>query len=191
MDFVKPTVFAIPFFILTVALEWWAVKTNRATGRYETKDAITSLAMGLGSVAVDTVFAALRSARPGETWVPASPSARVIDIAHALVGERKVEINSDRINQGFVLGNKVMVGTVNASPHDFRTGVDDLIKADALFPGWLSKLLTTPIAGLENYDQMIRALTEDHEAIKVFVEVARAEQADATEAVAELVSAGS
>ena len=57
MDFVKPTVFAIPFFILTVALEWWAVKTNRATGRYETKDAITSLAMGLGSVAVDTVFA--------------------------------------------------------------------------------------------------------------------------------------
>jgi threonine dehydrogenase-like Zn-dependent dehydrogenase len=115
----------------------------------------------------------------------------VLVLASITGGERKVEINSDRINQGFVLGNKVMVGTVNASPHDFRTGVDDLIKAEALFPGWLSKLLTTPIAGLENYDQMIRALTEDHEAIKVFVEVAEAEQADATEAVAELVSAGS
>ena len=115
----------------------------------------------------------------------------VLVLASITGGERKVEINSDRINQGFVLGNKVMVGTVNASPHDFRTGVDDLIKAEALFPGWLSKLLTTPIAGLENYDQMIRALTEDHEAIKVFVEVAQAERADATEAVAELVSAGS
>jgi glucose 1-dehydrogenase len=87
-------------------------------------------------------------------------------------GNRKAEISSDKINQSFVLGNKVMVGTVNASPADFRTGVDDLIKAEALFPGWLLKLLTTPIRGLERYDEMIRALTEDREAIKVYVEVA-------------------
>jgi hypothetical protein len=55
---------------------------------------------------------------------------------------------------------------------DFRSGVDDLIKAEALFPGWLAQLLTTPIHGLENYEEMIRALTEDRDAIKVFVEVA-------------------
>jgi threonine dehydrogenase-like Zn-dependent dehydrogenase len=88
-------------------------------------------------------------------------------------GDRKAEINSDAINQSFVLGNNVMVGTVNASPADFRSGVDDLIKAEALFPGWLVQLLTTPIHGLENYDEMIRALTEDRDAIKVYVEVAR------------------
>ena len=87
-------------------------------------------------------------------------------------GDRKAEINSDKINQSFVLGNKVMVGTVNASPADFRSGVDDLIKAEALFPGWLKQLLTTPIHGLENYDEMIRALTQDRDAIKVYVEVA-------------------
>jgi threonine dehydrogenase-like Zn-dependent dehydrogenase len=86
-------------------------------------------------------------------------------------GDRKAEINSDKINQSFVLGNKVMVGTVNASPADFRSGVDDLIKAQALFPGWLEKLLTTPVHGLDNYEQMIRALTEDKDAIKVYVEV--------------------
>jgi threonine dehydrogenase-like Zn-dependent dehydrogenase len=86
-------------------------------------------------------------------------------------GDRKAEINSDRINQSFVLGNKVMVGTVNASPADFRSGVDDLIKAQALHPGWLDQLLTTPIRGLERYDEMIRALTEDRDAIKVYVEV--------------------
>ena len=86
-------------------------------------------------------------------------------------GDRKAEIASDRINQSFVLGNKVMVGTVNAAPADFRSGVDDLIKAEAMFRGWLSKLLTTPIHGLENYDEMIRALTEDADAIKVYVEV--------------------
>jgi threonine dehydrogenase-like Zn-dependent dehydrogenase len=86
-------------------------------------------------------------------------------------GERKTEIPSDRINQSFVLGNKVMAGTVNASPADFRSGVDDLIKAEAQFPRWLSKLLTTPIRGLESYEEMIRALTEDGDAIKVYVEV--------------------
>jgi len=88
-------------------------------------------------------------------------------------GDRKTEISSDRINQSFVLGNKVMVGTVNASPADFRSGVDDLIKAEALYPGWLRQLLTTPIRGLENYEQMIRELTENREAIKVYVEVAQ------------------
>src|SRR6184192_1487517 len=95
----------------------------------------------------------------------------VLVLASITGGERKAEINSDRINQSFVLGNKVMVGTVNASPADFRSGVDDLIKAQALFPGWLEKLLTTPIKGLDRYDEMIRALTEDADAIKVFVEV--------------------
>lgn len=57
MDFIKPTLIAIPFFIVTVALEWWAVKTHRAEGRYDTRDAITSLVMGLGSVVADTLFA--------------------------------------------------------------------------------------------------------------------------------------
>ena len=60
------------------------------------------------------------------------------------------------------------------SPNDFRTGVDDLIKAEAIYPGWLSQLLTTPIRGLENHTEMIRALTEDRDAIKVYVEVASA-----------------
>ena len=96
----------------------------------------------------------------------------VLVLASITGGERKAEINSDRINQSFVLGNKVMVGTVNAAPADFRSGVDDLIKAEAIYPGWLKQLLTTPIAGLENYEQMIRELTENRDAIKVYVEVA-------------------
>jgi threonine dehydrogenase-like Zn-dependent dehydrogenase len=86
-------------------------------------------------------------------------------------GDRPVTINASRINQGFVLGNKVMVGTVNASRADFVSGVDDLIKAEATYPGWLGRLLTTPVQGLENYAEMLRLLTEAKEAIKVYVEV--------------------
>jgi sterol desaturase/sphingolipid hydroxylase (fatty acid hydroxylase superfamily) len=59
MDFLKPTVIAIPFFLVTFILEWWAVKAGRARGRYETKDAVTSLSMGVGSVVVDTLLASI------------------------------------------------------------------------------------------------------------------------------------
>ncbi|HTI15392.1 MAG TPA: glucose 1-dehydrogenase [Dictyobacter sp.] len=89
-------------------------------------------------------------------------------------GDKTAEVHTDKINQSFVLGNKVMVGTVNASHADFVSGVDDLVKAEAYYPGWLKKLLTTRIRGLENYAELLRHLTEDKEAIKVFVEVSTA-----------------
>jgi threonine dehydrogenase-like Zn-dependent dehydrogenase len=95
----------------------------------------------------------------------------VLVLASVTGGDRRVEVPADHINQGFVLGNKVMVGTVNASRGDFERGVDDLIKAEAVYPGWLSKLLTTPVKGLANYEEMLRRLTEDKDAIKVYVEV--------------------
>lgn len=41
--------------------------------------------------AVDTVFAAVRQAEPGDTYVPGAPSATIINIARALIGERKIE----------------------------------------------------------------------------------------------------
>ena len=41
--------------------------------------------------AVDTVFAALSEARRGETYIPRVPSAKVVDIAAGLIGERPVE----------------------------------------------------------------------------------------------------
>lgn len=87
-------------------------------------------------------------------------------------GDRKAEIPADRINQGFVLGNKVAFGSVNASRADFERGVQDLAQAELACPGWLSKLLTHPIQGLENYQELMKTLTEIKGAIKVFCEVA-------------------
>ena len=45
-------------------------------------------------------------------------------------GDRKTEVPADRINLDFVLGNKVMVGTVNAAREHFEEGVRDMAKAD-------------------------------------------------------------
>jgi threonine dehydrogenase-like Zn-dependent dehydrogenase len=97
----------------------------------------------------------------------------VLVLSSVTGGEKKVEVNADRINQGFVLGNKVMVGTVNASRADFISGVNDLVQAEAFFPSWLNKLLTTCVHGLENYEELLRHLTQDKGAIKVYVEVSQ------------------
>lgn len=50
--------------------------------------------------AVDTVFAAIRDARPGDTFVPRAPASRVVDIATALIGSRKVETKVVGIRPG-------------------------------------------------------------------------------------------
>jgi len=51
-------------------------------------------------VAVDTVFAALRTARAGETLVPRAPSATVMNIATALVGDCPIPIEVTGIRPG-------------------------------------------------------------------------------------------
>jgi threonine dehydrogenase-like Zn-dependent dehydrogenase len=86
-------------------------------------------------------------------------------------GDRTVEVPGDHIMLGFVLGNKVAVGSVNANRAYFERGVEDMALAEAQYPGWLERLLTHPVKGLENYDKMIRLLTEEKGAVKVFVEV--------------------
>jgi threonine dehydrogenase-like Zn-dependent dehydrogenase len=87
-------------------------------------------------------------------------------------GDRRVEVPADKINLEFVLGNKVMVGTVNANREYFETGVRDMAQSEAEYEGWLARLLTDPVKGLENYEELFEKLTGAKGAIKVFCEVA-------------------
>ena len=41
--------------------------------------------------AVDTIFAAVRAAEPGETYIPHCPSAKMTDLAACLIGDRAIE----------------------------------------------------------------------------------------------------
>lgn len=50
--------------------------------------------------AVDTIFAAVRTAQRGETYIPRVPSARVIDVAKALIGNRNIEITFTGVRPG-------------------------------------------------------------------------------------------
>jgi len=96
----------------------------------------------------------------------------VLVLSSVTGGERRIEVPADQINLDFVIGNKVMVGTVNANREYFEMGVKDLAQAEAEYPGWLKQLLTHPVKGLENYRALFDKLLNPNGAIKVFCEVA-------------------
>jgi FlaA1/EpsC-like NDP-sugar epimerase len=50
--------------------------------------------------AVDTVFAAIETALPGETYVPRVPAARIVDVAETLIDGRDIEIKVTGIRPG-------------------------------------------------------------------------------------------
>jgi threonine dehydrogenase-like Zn-dependent dehydrogenase len=92
----------------------------------------------------------------------------VLVLSSVTGGDRMVQVPADRINLEFVLGNKVMVGTVNANREYFETGVRDMAHAEAQYPGWLERLLTHPVRGLENWRVLLDTLTRTSGAIKVY-----------------------
>jgi glucose 1-dehydrogenase len=94
----------------------------------------------------------------------------VIVLSSVTGGSKRVEVPSDAINLDFVLGNKVMVGTVNANRLHFEMGVRDLAIAEAQYPEWLARLLTHPVRGLESFEEALRLLGAPG-AIKVYIEV--------------------
>jgi UDP-glucose 4-epimerase len=64
--------------------------------------------------AVDTVFAAMKGALPGETYVPKAPAATVMNIARALIGERDIDIQITGIRPGEKM-HEIMVSEEEAN----------------------------------------------------------------------------
>jgi threonine dehydrogenase-like Zn-dependent dehydrogenase len=108
----------------------------------------------------------------------------VLVLSSVTGGDRRIEVPADRINLDFVLGNKVMVGTVNANREYFESGVRTMATAQAAYPGWLPQLLTHRIDGLEQYDVLMDTLTTARDAIKVYCEVASREPRSASSVAA-------
>ncbi len=96
----------------------------------------------------------------------------VLVLSSVTGGDKKIEVPADKINLDFVLGNKVMVGTVNANREYFELGVRDLCQAEAEYRGWLARLLTHPVRGLANYPQLFDLLGSARGAIKIYCDVA-------------------
>ncbi|MEO8649564.1 MAG: glucose 1-dehydrogenase [Acidobacteriota bacterium] len=100
----------------------------------------------------------------------------ILILASVTGGQRKTDqVPSDKINQMFVLGNRAMVGTVNAGREHFEAGVYDIALCEAMHSGWLGRMLTHKVEGLENYQKVFDILNDParYRAIKTYLEVGK------------------
>ena len=86
-------------------------------------------------------------------------------------GKHEVTIDAAKINLEWVLGNKLLVSSVNGNRRHFELGIQALSHGELTYPGVTERILTSPVDGLESYKEMMRLLVEDKEALKVFVNV--------------------
>jgi glucose 1-dehydrogenase len=176
--------------LMTLALRLRGVEVavySRRPSPYRNSELVEAIGARYLSAADSTLAELATAAGPFDLIVDATGSSPlafgaaeilgtngVLILASVTGGDVTAQLPTDHINQGFVLGNKVMVGTVNSHRDDFVEGVEDLLRAEAFYPGWLAQLITTRVEGLERYDEMLRHLRDDRDAIKVVVEVAGA-----------------
>ena len=127
---------------------------------------------GAGADGFDLIFEGTGSSAIVFESMQALAKNGVLVLTSITGGSRTLDIPADRINLEFVLGNKVMVGSVNASRDNFETGVRDMSQAEAEYPGWLRRLMTDPVRGLQNYAALFDRLQNPNGAIKIYCEVA-------------------
>lgn len=90
----------------------------------------------------------------------------IVVLASITGGDKSIMICSDCFNQGLVLGNKTVVGTVSAHVKDYEQGICDLLEAEKKWPGLLEKLITARYPP-ERINEAISAMDEN---IKVLIE---------------------
>ncbi|WP_437185454.1 glucose 1-dehydrogenase [Planctomicrobium sp. SH668] len=79
---------------------------------------------------------------------------------------------SDKVNLEWVLGNKLLLGSVNASRKHFAQGLSDMALGETMFPGVTERILTTPFQGFSEPQELMKELVENQSALKVFVNIA-------------------
>ena len=86
-------------------------------------------------------------------------------------GDRTAEAPIDKINQEFVLGNKVAFGTVNANREYFEAGVKEMALASIEYPGWLERMLTHKVTGIDNFRELFDTLANGKNVVKAYLEI--------------------
>jgi threonine dehydrogenase-like Zn-dependent dehydrogenase len=71
-------------------------------------------------------------------------------------------------NREMVLGNRLVLGTVNAGRRHFEAAARDLEAAESRHPGWLGRLITRRI----RFTEATQALTRDRDDVKTVLEFA-------------------
>jgi threonine dehydrogenase-like Zn-dependent dehydrogenase len=98
---------------------------------------------------VDLIFECSGSSEPVFEGMSILGGNGVLVLLSLTGGDRTLTVTADLINREFVLGNKLMVGSVNSHQTDFTAGVGHLAHFENLWPGLTGRLITTRLNGLE------------------------------------------
>jgi UDP-glucose 4-epimerase len=109
--------------------------------------------------AVDIIFEGLRSARRGEIYVPIAPAAKIVDVAAALIGDRKVETRITGIRPGEKL-HEALISEEEAA-RAFRRG--NYYVLPSMLPEIESEPETAPIKHQYDSSQDTISLAEVHQ----------------------------
>ena len=83
-------------------------------------------------------------------------------------GERTVPVPGDAINREFVLGNKLLVGSVNSAREDFQAAVADLARFEQLWPGLTAQLITRRLDGCADAGRLAGAMEDGSKTVVEF-----------------------
>jgi glucose 1-dehydrogenase len=119
---------------------------------------------------VDVAFEATGSAEVAFASMNVLGRNGALVLASVTGGHRALPVPVEDINQRLVLGNALIVGTVNANRLDFEQGIRDIAAAEAKWPGFLGSLITRRVP----LDRAAETLVHDPTQIKQVVEVGAA-----------------
>jgi threonine dehydrogenase-like Zn-dependent dehydrogenase len=86
-------------------------------------------------------------------------------------GKHEITLDAATINLEWVLGNKLLVSSVNGNRHHFELGLQALSHGELTYPGVTERILTHPVDGLDRFREMMHLL-EENKALKVYVNIA-------------------
>ena len=128
------------------------------------QDPIASLAAKLGNI--DIIVEATGNSSVAFQAMSILGTNGVLCLTGVSAGDKKIEVPSDTLNLGIVLGNKTIFGTVNSNKRDWLRAVQDLELFETLWPGVMSSLITRRTS-LDNFDAALGRQPGD---IKVVIE---------------------
>jgi threonine dehydrogenase-like Zn-dependent dehydrogenase len=137
-------------------------------GRYVSTRETTLAELAATLPPIDLIIEATGSSQMVVEAMSALGNSGVLVLLSGTSGHTPLPVPMDAINRGFVVGNKVMVGSVNSAIADFAAALADLGRFEQLWPGLPSRLITHRLAGFSEFAKV--AMRPD-DGIKTVIEI--------------------
>ncbi|MGH2562413.1 MAG: alcohol dehydrogenase catalytic domain-containing protein, partial [Thermomicrobiales bacterium] len=137
-------------------------------GRYVSTRETPLLELATDLPNIDLVFECTGVSEPAFQAMSMLGGNGVLVLLSLTGGNERLEIPAAQINREFVLGNKVMVGSVNSAHEDFVAGVEHFDWFEELWPGLTERFITHRLRGFDDFARIREASTGGIKAVIEF-----------------------